>query len=272
MNARRTRPAFRRRNLASITVLLMCSLVAVCGFSYSKAQSDEKEERELAEKIPKHLPIKVKVKKPEKLKDSKNEDWLDDMEIEVTNTGTKPIYFLSIHLAMPDVLAEDGHKYVFLYKYGRIDLAAFEEPVRPDDVPLLPGETVTLTPPANHIEGWRSLREKGKVINPKKLELKFQEINHGDGTGFLGTGGTPMPVSKQRSANWPHAGDDADVGRHTALPDSRPNLFLASAYVTTLTSPPVSFLPAIFTRGDFTAEPGPRATFAARLRGQNAYG
>jgi hypothetical protein len=202
MNAHSLR-SILRRNLVSITVLLMCSLVAVSGFSYSRAQSEEKEERELAEKIPKHLPIKVKIKKPEKLKDAKNEDWLDDMEIEVTNTGTKPIYFLSIHLAMPDVLAEDGHKYVFLYKYGRIDLAAFEEPVRPDDVPLLPGETVTLTPPANHIEGWKGAREKGRIKNPKKIEFVFRQINFGDGTGFAGERGTSMPMKRQRSSNDP---------------------------------------------------------------------
>ncbi len=258
MNAYRLRSMLRRRNATLLTMLFVFSLVAVCEFVASRAQQSTPEgERELVEKIPKHLPIKVKIRKPKKLKDVEDDNWLDDLSVEVTNTGPKPIYFLSIHLAMPDVLAADGHKYAFLYKYGRIDLAAFEEPVRPDDVPIRPGETVTLTPPANHVEGWKSLREKGKVINPQKLELKFQEINHGDGTGFLGTSGTPMPVSKQRGANWSRVGDNEVAGENTALPNLPPKLFLDSAYVANPTSPPVSFLPAVFTRENSTAAPEP---------------
>ena len=98
MNAHGLRSLFRRRNFAALTAVFFLSLVAVCGFSYSRAQSDEKEEREVVDKIPKHIPIKVKVKKPEKLKDAENEDWLGELELEVTNTGTKPIYHLHISL------------------------------------------------------------------------------------------------------------------------------------------------------------------------------
>jgi hypothetical protein len=231
-----------RRHLAAAAVCLMFSLAALCGLSSGRAQSGEKEEREVVDKIPKHLPIKVKIKKPEKLKDARDENWLDDLSIEVTNTGTKPIFFLSIHLAMPDVLAPDGHKYAFLYKYGRIDLAAFEESVRPDDVPLQPGETVTLMPPANHVEGWKSLRGEGKVTNPRKLELKFQEINHGDGTGYLGTDGTPMPIRKQRSSNEPHSGGDKSLVQTTP-----PGLPLSTFPDYINTRP----------RGNLTAEPEP---------------
>ena len=46
----------------------------------------------------------MKLKKPEKVKDSKNEEWLDDFELEVTNTGTKPIYLVSFSLWLPDVI------------------------------------------------------------------------------------------------------------------------------------------------------------------------
>src|SRR5918912_718223 len=134
MNAHSLRSTLRRRNLLLLTAFFLLSLVAFFGFSAGTAQSDEKEEREVVDKIPKHLPIKVKIKKPEKLKDAKNEDWPDDMEIEITNTGSKPIYYLRIHLALPDVLAENGKNYIFPYLYGRFDLGGFGEPIQPTDV------------------------------------------------------------------------------------------------------------------------------------------
>jgi len=201
MNAHNFRSLIQRRHVVPLALALSVSLVALCGLSYSRAQEQEPEEREVVEKIPKHLPIKVKIKKPEKLKDAKNEDWLDDMEIEVTNTGTKPIYCLSISLWMPDVRHENGTMYGFRYKLGRIALVDLGEPIQPDDVPLRPGETVILNPPANNIEGWRSLRKKGRVSNPKKLEFVFQVINFGDGTGFVAPTGIPLP--RRRSSNDP---------------------------------------------------------------------
>ena len=199
MNAHGLRRPFQRRNVFALAVALSSSLVLLCGLSFSAAQGPAKAEREVADKIPKHLPIKVKIKKPERLKDAENNDWLDDMEIEITNTGTKPIYYLRITLDMPDVWHESGKNYVFIYEFGRGELAAWEEPVLPDDVPLRPGETVTVNPPANHIKGWKSAREEGRITNPRKIEFVFREINFGDGTGFAGISGTPMPRPRQRS-------------------------------------------------------------------------
>ena len=196
MNAHGLRSLFSRQNLLPLTVTFLLLLFVVWGFAASGAQQSPPEGgREVSDKVPKHLPIKVKIKKPEKLKDAENDDWLDYLEIEVTNTGTKPIYFLSIDLDLPDVLGENGLNYGFDYMYGRGGLIAFEEPVRPDDVPLRPGETVTLMPPAPQIEGLRALRKEEKVAKPRKLDFIFQLINFGDGTGFMGRSGTPMPSS-----------------------------------------------------------------------------
>ncbi|HEX8282123.1 MAG TPA: hypothetical protein VF588_02160 [Pyrinomonadaceae bacterium] len=230
MNAHTLRPILRRENFFTLLILPLLSLALASGLSLGRAQSDEKGEREVVDKIPKHLPIKVKVKRPEKLKDAKNEDWLDDVEIEVTNTGTKPIYFLSIDLDMPDVLGENGLNYGFGYKYGRGALVAWEEPVLPDDVPLQPGETVTLSPHAKLIEGWKILRGKGRVTNPKRLDFVFQLINYGDGTGFMGRSGTPMPIKRQRSSNAPSAGGGAgNFARAADTADPPPKTFMDSA-------------------------------------------
>ena len=194
MNAHRLRSILRRRNLKALTVFFLFSIVAVCGFSYSRAQSDEKEEREVVEKIPKHLPIKVKVKKPEKLKDAKNEEWLGELEVEVTNTGTKPIYYLHISVFLPDVFAPNGHNFGFPLEYGRARLNSISEPLLPDDVPILPGVVVVLKVPAERAELWRRGRARGDRPNPKKIEFIFNYLNFGDGTGFIG--GKPIPDRK----------------------------------------------------------------------------
>lgn len=75
--------------------------------SSSTAQS---EERVLEDTIPKHLPIKVKLKKEKEkaFKDAKNEKWLRDFELEVTNTGDKPIYFLHLSIELPEITIPNG--------------------------------------------------------------------------------------------------------------------------------------------------------------------
>src|ERR1044072_3920667 len=91
-----------RRGLI-VLVVSVAFLAAIFGIMSGAAQTPEKEGREVEDKIPKHLPIKIKVKKGEKLKDSENDEWLRDVEVEVTNTGTKPIYFLEVRLSVPNV-------------------------------------------------------------------------------------------------------------------------------------------------------------------------
>src|SRR3954471_542185 len=110
MNAHSLRSILSRRNIVPLTILFLFSVVVACGFVASRAQSPSDEKREVVDKIPKHLPIKVKIKKEkeEKVKDLKNEDWLGDLELEVTNTGTKPIYYLDIVLFMPDDFGPNG--------------------------------------------------------------------------------------------------------------------------------------------------------------------
>jgi hypothetical protein len=219
MNPQRLRSLFRRRNLFILSITLLSSLAIISGFASGTAQSPAKEEREVEDKIPKHLPIKVKIKKPEKLKDSQNEDWPDNVEIEVTNTGTKPIYYLNIALSLPDVIAENGLNYGYRLRHGRIALADFGEPVQPSDLPILPGESVTIKLPGNDVKWWKEFGNEGRRTNPKKLVFEFQEINYGDGTGFLGTSGTPMPIKKERSSNTPRGQREQSIGGTAQSPE-----------------------------------------------------
>jgi hypothetical protein len=247
MNAHHLRTVIRRRNLVPLTALLLLSVVAFFGFSAGRAQSDEKEEREVVEKIPKHLPIKVKVKKPEKLKDAKNEDWLGELEVEVTNTGTKPIYYIHISVFLPDVFAPTGINFGYPLQYGRTELVALSEPVRPDDVPLKPGGVVVLKVPAERAELWRQGRAKGDRPNPKKIELIFNNLNFGDGTGFVGSTGKPLPEVKEQGANATCPGGDstAVVGAASAADPPR-SYFPDVAALATYLPPPASLVPAFF--------------------------
>jgi hypothetical protein len=242
MNAHRPRSILRRRNLVPLAFTFLLLLAAVCGLVAGRAQEPPPEGgREVADKIPKHLPIKVKVKKPEKLKDLKNEDWLGELELEVTNTGTKPIYFLDIDLFMPDVFAPDGLNIGCRLSYGRSELIAFSEPARPDDVPIQPGGVVVLSVPASLVDGWNRSRAKGKVSNPKKIEFLFLQINFGDGTGYIGTDGRPMPERKERGANSSCARDD-NAGEAASVTDPPRYHFPEIASLASLLPPPANLV------------------------------
>lgn len=234
----------RRRWLAALSAAMLSGLALACGLTHGATQRPAEGGREVEERIPKHLPIKVKVRKPERLKDGKNEDWLDDAEVEVTNTGTKPIYYLRIHLALPDVLAENGKHYIFPYHYGRIALGDFGEPIQPTDVPIHPGQAVTIRPAEGNISGWKILRGKGRVTSPKRLEFQFQEINHGDGTGFFGRGGARIPTKRQQSS-WPPVPPRDENGRDVAAA-SPPTLSFGAAHTASLLLQPPVFMPAAF--------------------------
>lgn len=247
MNAHGFRTMLRRRNLFALIVFSLLSLVFAFGLSFSRAQSGgQKEEREVVYKIAKHLPIKVKVKKPEKLKDAENEDWLGELEVEVTNTGTKPIYYLNISVYLPDVFAPSGLNNAFRLKYGRDGLFSLSEPVRPDDMPIQPGGVVVLRVHENSVEAWKLLRAGGERTKPKKIEFRFNDLNFGDGTGFLGSDGKPMPEIKERGANAPCAGGDSDAGEAMSAAYPPWRYFPDVASLATYIPPPASLVPAFF--------------------------
>lgn len=247
MNTHGLRSMFGRRNLLPLTTAFLLLLVAVCGLVAGRAQqpSPPEGEREVVYKIPKHLPLKVKVKKPEKLKDLGNEDWLGEVELEVTNTGSKPIYYLHISVYLPDVFAPNGINFGFGLEYGRVALISISEPVRPDDVPIQPGGVVVLKVPADQVEAWKLGRNKGNRTNPKKLEFIFNYLNFGDGTGFVGSVGKPLPEPREQSANAPCAGGD-NTGEATPVTGPPRYYFPELASLITHLPPPANLVPAFF--------------------------
>lgn len=157
---------------------------------------ERKPSRRLFEnRVPEHLPIKVKIKreKERKFRDLENDDWPRDLELEVKNVGEKPIYFLLFVLEIPEAKVNGSHQ-VFSIVYGRVELADLNNRPNADDVPIRPGDTNVLKIEDMSIRGWPDQRSRG-LLPPRihGVRLRFQDLSFGDGTGFFGGTGAPRP-------------------------------------------------------------------------------
>ena len=104
------------------------------------------QERIFENKIPSHIPIKIKIKKEKEksFKDLKNEKWLREFELELTNIGDRPIYYLEITMNTEVKYDGSGPPIVFPLKYGRAELGDIVTKATSDDVPIKRGETIIL--------------------------------------------------------------------------------------------------------------------------------
>jgi hypothetical protein len=161
-------------------------------------------ERTLDIQIPGHLPIKVKFKKEHEkaFKDRANEQWLRDFEIEVTNTGNKPIYFLHLVLTAHGVTAPDGNEMGWVLQFGRKGLGDIWTKAGPDDVPIRPGDMQIFSlGNDSEVENWARFRRERNKPDALRLVLEMTLMSFGDGTGFAGTDGVALPrPQQQRSA------------------------------------------------------------------------
>src|SRR3982750_4221271 len=107
MNASATNPNVLGKTLAAALALAIISFLVIA--SRTPSSSAAAQDRIFENKIPSHIPIKIKIKKEKEqsFKDLKNEKWLREFELEVTNTGDKPIYYFEITMDT-DVKFEGG--------------------------------------------------------------------------------------------------------------------------------------------------------------------
>ena len=195
-----SRPSRARTKLDSLNPAASKPLATNKSASATSAQASE--ERQLEDKIPKHLPISVKLRteKEKATKDLKNEKWVRDFELEVKNTGEKPIYFIQFDL-VPDLGKAPTERTLGLtIQYGRDDLVYFDTPLTAQDIPIKPGENVFLKIRDMEVEGWDHFKEvehwPERWSKPKKVTLEFIELSFGDGTGFDGGDGAPHEPAK----------------------------------------------------------------------------
>lgn len=188
--------SFLTRNLRVWFVLLLSVAMLSFMLVMSRAQSDE---RVLNNTIPKHVPIRAKLKKEKEksFADMKNAKWVREFELEVTNTGDRPIYFLYMLLVLPDTIV-GGNPLVFTFYYGRNELGSFANTAEKDDVPINPGETHVFTIHPSQVKAWEYSVEKEGREQPRNVELHFEILNFGDHTGFVGNDGEPFVPKSQR--------------------------------------------------------------------------
>jgi len=153
-------------------------------------------ERRLYNGVPTKLPLKFDVK------NVISQRWVHDLEVEVTNTSDKPIYYMDMYVFMSGVKFQ-GKQMGFWLHYGRVKLVDFSEPLLPEDVPIKPGGKHTFKIDEGDAKSWDSLRSQEGKAEPKNLELLFQRINFGDGTGFQNTAGEPVNIHQEVSRAGP---------------------------------------------------------------------
>lgn len=179
-------------NLLVKTVAVVSVIGVLIFASRPTPSSAPWQDRILESSVKQDVPIKIKIKKDkeESFKDLKNTNWARDFELEVTNTSDKPIYYISIDL-LTDVKAQ-GTPLIFSLQFGRLELGDLSTKARPDDMSIKPKEMYVFKLHQGQIPAWEKSLSEGLHPDATKLLLVLQEINFGDGTGYLGN--TPYPL------------------------------------------------------------------------------
>ena len=163
------------------------------------------EERVIDNLVPKHVPIKIKIKedKERALKDMNNDRWTSDLELEVTNTSDKPIYLLELWVEMPEIISENGHRVGFTLRYGRAAFVDFDAHPIPDDKPIEPKETYVFKIEEKYQQSWAAYKAKNHKADPKRIEITFTQLSFGDGSGFNGSDAKPYPYVREKASTGP---------------------------------------------------------------------
>jgi hypothetical protein len=185
----------------TLAVALVLTVVGVLMLASRLTSSNAAlQQRILENGVRQHVPIKIKIKKEkeESFKDLKNEKWVREFELEVTNTGEKPIYYLYLDL-VTDVKV-GGRPLVFSLQYGRAELGDLVSKALTDDVPIKPKETYIFKLHQGQIPAWEKSVGEGRHADATKLHVALQGLSFGDGTGYFGN--TPYPPASQTQPDY----------------------------------------------------------------------
>jgi hypothetical protein len=174
------------------TLLLSLMIFSSLGFAHWLGNSVPHTptlERTIKNTIPEHVPVQIVA-----VRNLQQDEWWRDFELEVKNTGDKPIYFFIVYLTYSDVFRPGTHSHIGVsLMYGRHEMIEFKNMATPNDAPINPGESCILKIPA---DSWAGLKHQNSRTDVpaaafNKLELMFVSLNFGDGTGLGTTKGLP---------------------------------------------------------------------------------
>jgi len=178
----------------SILTTLLLALALTSKLGTSNVLANPQEERQLESVMPKHIPLLVNIRKEKEkqFKDLENERWTHDFELEVTNTGDKPIYEFYLMLVF-DVKDGTGQNIEAPVYYGRAELGDHRVKAASEDVPLAPGASCILKLHSGQLGAWDHAKNNQDRPHPKKIQVRLEGLSFGDGNGYMGNDGILVP-------------------------------------------------------------------------------
>lgn len=178
------------------------------------------QERQVENTVPKHVPLDIRVtkEKEKNWKDLKNENWAEDFELEIKNTGEKPIYtfYLTLYFDVPTEFDTESVGQVY---YGRSEISDPNVKPTAEDVPIKPGESKVFKIHPSTVRAWeKGRREKGRRL-PTKVRIVFYQMTFGDGTALMFDKAVPYP---RKSSQTSKPGTRQQTGRRREKRRSTP--------------------------------------------------
>lgn len=176
---------------SAIFVVQITFLIVLCSITVS---SQEEVESRIINKIPSHVPLRVEIR------NGGLDSNLEDVEIKITNTGTRPIYYLSLTLASAEEFMPRNRVGLGTsLKIGNPKLADYSrsashfETERANTVPFAPQDSRIFFIAKQEAEGfWKVMNDKGYPTD-SKLVLEIQNLSFGDRTGYFTRDAIEMP-------------------------------------------------------------------------------
>ena len=166
-------------------VLMMVAIFLMKPSLPSSVSRAAQGERVFENAIPENAPIRIKIKKEKEksFKDLKDETWVREFELELTNIGDKPIFFVYIHLISNVKIGNSP--LMFALVYGRAELGDIITKAGPNDESIKPGETYVFKIHPGQVPAWEmSLRDKSHP-DATRIKAKIEMLSFGDGTGYF---------------------------------------------------------------------------------------
>jgi hypothetical protein len=160
---------------AAISFIEVMLVLTAAQLPHTSTQNRKLKKKEFVD-----MPVRVR-----EVKNLQSETWPNDLEIEVENVSSKPIYFINASLIFPDDPAPNGSSGIIL-KYGNPENMDIARIAKAEDQHFDPGKKIVLVISEIYKKGLLA-KQKIHPENFEKLEFSFDIISFGDGTGFEGS-------------------------------------------------------------------------------------